>query len=164
MGMVAGQVTAPQNHAETRDDQGSAIFNMWFPRVCWALASIQQMGGGSWEDYARGLMDQPCYPKLSQMTPIQVHKEKGWEAEFLSGLPSLCYIFVGQSSTWPLRHSRVKASRKPEEWVLLLLLLLKMGKLRHKKVVALRLDPRLVSYLSEGDTDVITVLRYSLLT
>lgn len=46
-------------------------------------------GGGSWEDYARGLMDQPCYPKLSQMTPIQVHKEKGWEAEFLSGLPSL---------------------------------------------------------------------------
>lgn len=39
--------------------------------------------------------------------------------------------------------------------MLLLLLLLKMGKLRHKKVVALRLDPRLVSYLSEGDRDVI---------
>lgn len=36
--------------------------------------------GGSWEDSARGFMDQPYCPKLSQMTPIQVQKEKGCKA------------------------------------------------------------------------------------
>lgn len=143
IGTVAEEVTAPQNHSETGAHQGSDIFNMWFLRLCWALASIQQVGeamGGLCQRFYG-----PCLkvdyinsthivPNLVTWLPSRCKRRRiGKHRSCLACHNSMLHLYW-VISCFATHTFHIKASHKKREvWGLLLLLLLKMEKLRHRR-------------------------------